>query len=258
MRRRRAGLVALLLGLLAADAPQAQAPDGAHALGPQPAVGLSLTLPINRAPGAGLSRRAWAELGAVALTGAGHHVFSQLDASAVFIPLASLGWGGYVYHRTRTEPGYLRAAGFTGHHLGPAFRDATVVAGVSFGLMAGVGAAQGTLDMDADLLPLLVLYPAWGLVQQLLTQRYVAANLATAGPPLGAPYVVVPATAAAFGAVHVPNWELTGATTAMGAAFTPLYLRHRNLWPLGLYHGWLGAFFYRWVLDRNPWRELWE
>ena len=27
-------------------------------------------------------------------------------------------------------------------------------------------------------------------------------------------------------------------------------------WPLGLYHGWLGAFAYFWILERDPWQEL--
>jgi len=35
----------------------------------------------------------------------------------------------------------------------------------------------------------------------------------------------------------------------------PLYFRYRNLWPLGVLHGWLGAFFYLWVLGRDMWVE---
>gem|GEM_PF-5306162 len=66
--------------------------------------------------------------------------------------------------------------------------------------------------------------------------------------------LLIPATA--FGAVHLPSWDLTAGTFGLGLASTPLYLRHRNVLPLGLYHGWLGAFYYRWVLDRNPWADL--
>ncbi len=69
-------------------------------------------------------------------------------------------------------------------------------------------------------------------------------------------WTIVPISAVAFGAVHVPNWKLTAAATALGAAYAPLYLWHRNFWPLGLYHGALGAFYYRSVLDRNPWQEI--
>jgi hypothetical protein len=45
------------------------------------------------------------------------------------------------------------------------------------------------------------------------------------------------------------------ATFGLGLVYIPLYLRYRNLWPLGFYHGWLGTLFYLWVLGRDPWVE---
>ena len=204
----------------------------------------------------GLSRRGRLEMGAVGLTGAGHLGFSALDRSRLFIPVATLGWGAYVVYRARTDNRFVGEVGLTSTRLGPAFRDATLVALGATALMAGLGARQGSLRLGGDLIPLFLLYPIWGVVQQLLVQGMVAANLSRVPGGLGSPYAVTPVAAALFGAVHVPNWRLTGATFALGLAFTPLYLHHRNLWPLGLYHGWLGALFYAWVLDRNPWRSM--
>jgi len=192
-------------------------------------------------------------MGAVALTGAGHLAFSAADASAYFIPVAAAGWGGYVYLRTREDPDFLRRAGFTSENIGPAFRDGTLVAVGSLALMAGIGAAQGSLRLHPDMVPALLLYPSWGLLQQFLVQGLVAGNLADAQGWAGSPYFIIPTTAAVFGSVHLPNWKLTAGTFALGLAYTPLYLEHGNLWPLGLYHGWLGTFYYFWVLDRNPW-----
>lgn len=213
-----------------------------------------MAIAINRPPGASpLSQRAWLEMSAVALTGVGHFVFSAHDVSGVFIPLAAGGWGGYVGYRAATESGFLGDLGLTGHDLGPAFRDASLLAAGALVAMAVVGAAQGTLALDADFLPLFVLYPAWGVVQQTLVQGFVTRHLADVGL---SPWAITPISSVAFGAVHLPNWKLTAATTALGAAYAPLYLRHRNVWPLGLYHGALGAFYYRWVLDRNPWQEI--
>jgi membrane protease YdiL (CAAX protease family) len=94
------------------------------------------------------------------------------------------------------------------------------------------------------------------VVQQLLIQGMLTRNLKDAGGWSSSPHVVTPAAALLFGIVHLPNWKLTGATTALGLAFTPIYLKHRNLWPLGFYHGVLGALFYFWVLEENPWRDL--
>jgi uncharacterized protein len=224
-------------------------------------VGLAWTVPINRATqhgASGPSRRALLEMSAVALTGVGHLAFSELDASAVYIPLVMSAWGGYVYHRARTEPEFLREIGFTSEGLGGAFRDASLLAGGALALMAAYGAAQGSLALDADMIPLLALYPAWGLVQQLLVQGFVAGNLADAPGWSLSPYVVTPVTAAVFASVHLPNLGLTAGTFALGLGYTPIYLRHRNLWPLGLYHGWLGVFYYFWFLEQNPWRELFE
>ena len=42
------------------------------------------------------------------------------------------------------------------------------------------------------------------------------------------------------------------ATFLLGLAFAPLYLRYRNVWPLGLYHGWLGTLLYYQVLGEDP------
>lgn len=119
--------------------------------------------------------------------------------------------------------------------------------------MAAVGAARGTLRVDGRLPPLLLLYPAWGLTQQLLVQGFVTRHLDEAGLPAAA---VTPLSAATFGSVHIPNWPLTAATTAMGAVYAGLYQRHRNLWLLGVTHGALGALFYVWVLDEDPLADL--
>ena len=139
---------------------------------------VSVSIPLNRRPArTGLSRRAWLELGAVALTGVGHLAFSELDASAAFIPLAMGGWGGYVGYRAYKEPTFLRDIGLTREGLGPAFRDASLIAAGSIAIMAGIGVAQGSLRLHQDMIPLLLLYPAWGLVQQTLVQGFVAGNL---------------------------------------------------------------------------------
>ena len=218
------------------------------------AQGFRLTIPLDRrleAPR--LDARAAAEIGAVVLTGVGHLAASRAGVSGAYIPVVIVGWGGYVGVRAATEPGYLATLGLTGTNLGRASRDVALLSAGSLVAMGAYGAANGSLRVGPDLLPLLVLYPAWGLTQQLLVQGYLTRNLAEAGLPVGA---VVPITAATFGSVHLPNLPLAGATTALGAAFAPLYLRDGNLWPLGVAHGVLGAAFYVWVLDRDPWAEI--
>lgn len=200
-----------------------------------------------------LGAREVAEMSAVVLTGVGHLAASRADASNVFIPVVIAGWGGYVSARALTEAGFLADLGLSTDHLGRASRDVALLSvGAALG-MAGYGLANGSLRLDPTLIPLLVLYPAWGITQQTLVQGFLTRHLDAAGLPTLA---VVPLSAAAFGSVHVPNWPLAAATTAMGGAFAPLYLRDRTVLPLGVAHGALGALFYVWVLDRDPYAEI--
>ena len=60
---------------------------------------------------------------------------------------------------------------------------------------------------------------------------------------------------AIFALVHVYDWRLAAATFGLELAVIPLYLRNRNLWPLGILQGWLGALFYLWVLNIDVWAE---
>lgn len=149
-----------LLGLRVLCQPTSGEPAAFPGLLPE--VSFSIAIPINRSEGAPrFTPRQIAEMGAVALTGVGHLAFAANDAAAYFILLAIGSWSGSVGDRTATEPGFLREAGFTNENLGPAFRDASIFAGVATAGMAAIGAATGNPRLDADMLPLLVLYPAW-------------------------------------------------------------------------------------------------
>lgn len=196
----------------------------------------------------------WLEPAAVIATALLFLLFANiLDLHGVFIVVSGIAWGTFVAIRVRGDRGVLRAWGFGREGLLPTLAATTLAAAVAVPAMAAVGAARGTLVMNGHLVLLLVLYPVWGVGQQFLFQALVAGNLRRAGLSV---WVVVPATAALFGLIHLPDPKLALATFALGLLFTPLYLRWRNLWPLGLWHAWLGAFFYFWVLGRDPWLNL--
>eukprot|EP01083_Nonionella_stella_P090663 253290_1 len=105
------------------------------------------------------------------------------------------------------------------------------------------------LPFHYDLVLMLILYPLWGIIQQFLIQAMIAVNLSK----LQLHYVIVILlTACSFTLVHWPEWLLMLATFAVGLTFTPIYLKYKCLYPLGLYHGWCGALFYWLVLEENP------
>jgi uncharacterized membrane protein (DUF485 family) len=45
-------------------------------------------------------------------------------------------------------------------------------------------------------------------------------------------------------------------TFAMEVIFLTVYFKWRNLWAIGLAHGWIATFLIYYVLDRDLWTEL--
>lgn len=194
----------------------------------------------------------WYEVGAVLATGVLHVVFKRLGTQGIFIVLASVCWISYIVWRVRQDPSRWVKWGFQTKNISSAFFWPTLLFIVATGAMAWYGVKNGKVLWEGHMLFLLVLYPLWGILQQFLVQALGVANLFRLFPQYGW-WVAVSAGVILFTLVHYSDWLLMAATGLLACVFIPLYLRDRNLWPLGLYHGWLGTFFYLWVLGRDPW-----
>ncbi len=197
----------------------------------------------------------WLEVAAVAATGGLHLVFQSLGAKGLFIVLVSVSWIGYITWRVRQDSSLWVKWGFQMKNLSSAFFWPTVIFVVGVSLMAWYGLANGRVLWQGHVLLLLLLYPLWGILQQFLVQALGVANLMTLFPRQGW-VVAMPVGIVLFSSIHFPNGLLMIATGLMAGFFIPCYLRGRNLWPLGLYHGWLGTFFYLWVLGKDPWIDV--
>ena len=195
--------------------------------------------------------RRWFEVGAVVATGLLFLLFRYIRLQGVFVPVAASFWTGFVWHHARRDPSVLRTWGFRLDTFWPAFQGATAFSLPVAVVMALVGASRGTLRCPPHAWILMTLYPIWGVVQQFLVQALLVRNLEGSLPRSG----LFLLGSCLFAIVHVPEAPLMLATFGLGLVYIPLYLRHRNLWPLGLYHGWLGTLFYLWVLGRDPWVE---
>jgi hypothetical protein len=202
-------------------------------------------------------RDVWAnfELAAVLVLAAGKFVFGDLLGQHVWF---AVGAGalciGYILHRLRTTPGLTEQWGFSKVNLGSSL---LIVLPVSLGAVAavvGYGLASGTALLHWHIIPVVLLYPAWGVVQQFLLVVLVAGNLdRISRGRLPRLFIVLP-TALLFALVHIPVPLLMGATALMGVFTTSLFLRYRNVWPLGLFHGLVATALYYFVLGEDPLR----
>ncbi len=172
-----------------------------------------------------------------------------LGTRALFIPLAFAIWIFIIVIKSKQEKHFFKNSGFTLQNLKKPAIICLIAMVFGIGIQLLFGHFKQIEVNQTHLLIAILLYPIWGLLQQFIVMRFVAENLKFYGKNN---LQIIAITALAFGSVHIPNWPLFFATFAMGLAFTLLYIRHKNLWPLGITHGVLGAFFYFYVLNEDP------
>ncbi len=194
------------------------------------------------------------ELIAVLLTAAGKFLFMDwLNWRLLYISLACLGWLAYIIYRYQKDPKVLKDWGLSRQGFSHSFKQLFPLATFIVLVFIGLGTYLGTNILSWHIIPVLLLYPIWGIIQQFLTIGLVAKNLDATTLPRS---LVVFLTAALFGLIHYPFGLLILGTFLMALVYTILYLRGTNLLVLGILHGWLGAFFFYTILARDSWQEV--
>jgi membrane protease YdiL (CAAX protease family) len=172
-----------------------------------------------------------------------------------FVVLVMLGWTVYVLYSVRKNPSILKHWGFRLDNSSEVLRIILPFAITAFALFIGIGMLQETIHISWHIIPVLLLYPLWGTIQQFLVVGLVAGNLHDLKTSVSR-RVIIFITAMLFGLVHYPDKWLMIGTFILALFYCYVYLRSRNVFLLGLFHGWLGALFYYTVVDRDPFLEV--
>ncbi len=196
-------------------------------------------------------------MAAVLLTAAGKFIFMDfLQWKLLFIIVSIFGWGGYVLYRSRKGPDILKHWGFRTDN----FKKVMVMV-LPFGI-AAVGAFfitgyfLGTINLTWHIIPILILYPIWGIIQQFLVIGLMAGNLQDIENQKLSRPVIILLTALLFGLVHYPYYWLMLGTFVLALFYGFIYLKERNVYVMGLFHGWLGGLFFYTVVNRDPFAEV--
>jgi uncharacterized protein len=199
------------------------------------------------------SHRPALELAAVAGTAAIHLAWPQTDLPRVVlvVPMVTA-WLAYVLSRWTRDPASVAHWGLRREGLAQTAMAMAAVMAVGLAAMGLYGWYTSAPVPPVHALLLLVTYPIFGLVQQLIVQGLVTGNLARLPGRWGHPAVVTLASASLFGLVHWPHTELMIGTFFLGLAFAPIWLKWRNLFPLGVVHGWMGMVIFYVVLQQDP------
>ena len=199
------------------------------------------------------------EISAVILTAIGKFIFMDyLNWRFPFVAVAIISWVSYIIYRKNKQPGITKYWGFRTDNFKTVLKKV-----LPFGLLAvitffGIGFYKGTLNITWHIIPILILYPIWGVIQQFLLIALTAGNLQDMkGQKLNKGIIILLA-ALLFGAIHYPFVWLMIATFILAMFYGWVYLSERNLYVLGLFHGWLGGIFYYTILERDPFLEMFE
>lgn len=202
-------------------------------------------------------RRRWYEIAAVAATGLGKFVFMDLlKWKLPFIVVAMMCWAIYVLRRGKQGKNILRYWGFRIDNFGAVTHRVLPFGVVTVAAFFVIGYFQHTLNMSWHIFPILLLYPLWGVVQQFLVIGLVAGNLQDMRVTRLGTTAIIVLTAALFGLLHYPYWWLVAGTFMLALFYGFVYLKARNVYVMGLFHGWLGGLFFYTVVNRDPFAEV--
>lgn len=197
------------------------------------------------------------EIVAVVITAFGKFLFmNYLDLELPFIIVATSFWSFYTFYRWKLDDNIFNIWGFSKENRRKTFLKLLPYAIGAALLFIVIGSIQGVQLFNWHILPVLILYPLWGLVQQFLMMSLVAGNMHARTNPRFSLIPTIFVSACLFGILHYPSPALMLATTLMAAIYTFIFLKWRSLWALGFYHGVLGGLFYFYVLQRDAWVEV--
>ncbi len=203
------------------------------------------------------NKRRLLEIIAVILTGLGKFIFMDwLNVKFVYIASAVLFWLLYVIYRYRQNKEIIQYWGLNTQNFKRTFIELSLI---GIALVIGficVGNYLGTNVLNWRILPILLLYPIWGIIQQFIMIGVFAKNLKDIEPFKLPNILIIILTAVLFSVVHYPFTLLITGTFFLALVYTSLYFKERNLIVMGIFHGWIGAFFYYTVLGQDAYEEV--
>ncbi len=196
------------------------------------------------------------EIIAVILTALGKFIFMDyLKWRLPFILTAIVLWSCYVIFRNKSKPGIMKYWGFRTDNFNKVGKSILPFGGLSLIIFVGIGIYQDTINITWHIIPILILYPIWGIIQQFLLIALTVGNLQDLNNSSFQRGFIVILSASLFGLIHYPyGWLILG-TFILAIFYGLIYLKERNIYVLGIFHGWLAGLFFYTVVDRDPFIE---
>ena len=196
-------------------------------------------------------------MSAVMLTAAGKFVFMDyLNWRFAFAAAVIVAWSIYIIFRYRNEKEILKYWGFRTDNFTLVVRKILPIGVLSVIAFFAIGFYQNTINITWHIIPILILYPIWGVIQELLLIALMVGNMRDLKGKHLNNWAIILFSAILFSSIHYPFVWLMIGTFVLAIFYGFIYLREKNIYALGLFHGWLGGLFYYTVVGRDPFLEM--
>jgi len=183
-------------------------------------------------------------------------VMDWLEMRAFYITSSSLFWLWYVYYRYKRDKTILKYWGFKKSDFYESWKILLPFFILSSTLAVLYARNNGIPVFQLKIIPVLVLYPVWGLIQQFIFLCIIALNLKQLRFFSANKYTLFLVVSFLFSLIHYPDYFLMGITFVMELVFLLSFWKWRNIWAIGIAHGLIATFLLYYVFGRDLWREL--
>lgn len=173
-----------------------------------------------------------------------------------YILLVCTFWLSYILHRNYTDKSVTNYWGFRKENFHESITLLVPLIIISIVITVVYGYLKEIIILNWHILPVLVLYPVWGIFQQFFMLGLIMQNLNKLVKINFNKLTLLIITSTLFSLIHYPNPFLMLFTFIMEVVFITVYMKWLNLWAIGLAHGWIASFLLYFVLGRDLWLEL--
>jgi hypothetical protein len=118
------------------------------------------------------------EIMAVVFTAIGKFVFMDyLNWRFAYVAVVIISWSIYIFLRNKTNSEIVKSWGFRNDNILAVSKRVLPFAIVAIAISFFFGFYQNTINITWHIIPILILYPIWGIIQQFLLIGLTAGNL---------------------------------------------------------------------------------
>lgn len=179
-----------------------------------------------------------------------------LHLRAFYIAGISLFWFSYIIFRVKADRETQYLFSYNSEHF-----KRTVLLLIPFVIVSIIATIlyslyNNNLYFTWRIIPVLFLYPLWGIIQQYLMLCIISTTLINLFGSRVSRSVIILIVSLLFSLIHYPSFFLMIFTFFMEMIFIAVYLKWKNLLAIGIAHGWIATFLLYYVMGRDLWLEL--